>query len=99
MLKRLRELQHETKTIGDVRGKGMMVAAEFVEDRLTKRPAIELVKRIQAKCFERGVLVWRVGHWPNVIRFTPSLVITRNHMDRGLEIFSDAVKEAERELK
>lgn len=99
MLRRLKELQQETKTIGDVRGKGMMVAAEFVEDKKTKKPATELVKRIQAKCLERGVLVWKAGHWPNVIRFLPPLVITRDHTDKGLDVFSDAVKEAERELK
>ncbi len=99
MSRRLKELQQETTTIGDVRGKGMMVAAEFVEDKKTKKPATELVKRIQAKCLERGVLVWKAGHWPNVIRFLPPLVITRDHIDKGLDVFSDAVKEAERELK
>jgi len=96
MLKRLKELQQETKTIGEVRGKGMMVAAEFVEDKRTKRPALELVKKIQARCFERGVLVWKAGHWPNVIRFLPPLVIMRNHIDKGLDVFSETVKEAER---
>jgi diaminobutyrate-2-oxoglutarate transaminase len=99
MLKRLKDLQQETKTIGDVRGKGMMVAAEFVEDRRTKKPAIELVKKVQAKCLERGVLVWKAGHWPNVIRFLPPLVITRDHIDKGLDIFSDVVKEVERQLE
>lgn len=99
MLKRLKELQQETKTIGDVRGKGLMVAAEFVEDKKTKKPATELVKKVQAKCLERGVLVWKAGHWPNVIRFLPPLVITRHHIDNGLDVFADAVKEAEHELK
>ena len=98
MLKRLKDLQEETKTIGDVRGKGMMVAAEFVEDNRTKKPAIELVKKIQLKCLERGVLVWKAGHWPNVIRFMPPLVITHEHIDKGLDAFSDAVKEAEHML-
>jgi len=99
MLRRLKDLQQETKTIGDVRGKGMMVAAEFVEDKQTKKPAIEVVKKVQARCLERGVLVWKAGHWPNVIRFLPPLVITHEHIDKGLDIFSEAVKEAERGLK
>lgn len=77
----------------------MMVAAEFVEDRRTKKPAIELVKKVQAKCLERGVLVWKAGHWPNVIRFLPPLVITRDHIDKGLDIFADVVKEVERQLE
>jgi len=99
MLKRLKDLQQETKTIGDVRGKGMMVAAEFVEDKETKKPAVDLVKKVQAKCLERGVLVWKAGHWPNVIRFLPPLVITHDHIDKGLSVFSEAVKEAEHELR
>lgn len=98
MMKRLKDLQQETKTIGEVRGKGLMVAAEFVEDKRTKNPAVELVKKIQLRCLERGVLVWKAGHWPNVIRFLPPLVITREHIDKGLDVFSEVVKEAEREL-
>ena len=98
MLKRLKDLQQETKTMGDVRGKGMMVAVEFVEDKHTRKPAVELVKKVQAKCLERGVLVWKAGHWPNVIRFLPPLVITREHIDRGLDVFSEAVKGAEHGL-
>ena len=98
MLKRLKDLQQETKTIGEVRGKGLMVAAEFVEDKRTKKPAVELVKKIQLRCLERGVLVWKAGHWPNVIRFLPPLVITHDHIDKGLDVFSEVVKEAEREL-
>jgi diaminobutyrate-2-oxoglutarate transaminase len=98
MLKRLKELAQECKTIGDVRGRGLMVAAEFVEDKKTKKPAIELVKKIHIKCFERGVIAWKAGHWPNVIRFLPPLVITHEHLDRGLDIFSECVKEAEREF-
>jgi diaminobutyrate-2-oxoglutarate transaminase len=98
MIKRLKDLQQETKTIGEVRGKGLMVAAEFVEDKRTKKPAVELVKKIQLRCLEHGVLVWKAGHWPNVIRFLPPLVITREHIDKGLDVFSEVVKEAEREL-
>jgi diaminobutyrate-2-oxoglutarate transaminase len=98
MMRRLKDLQQETKTMGEVRGKGLMVAAEFVEDRRTKKPAVELVKKIQFRCFERGVLVWKAGHWPNVVRFLPPLVITRDHIDKGLDVFSEVVKEAEREL-
>ncbi len=98
MLKRLGDLQQETKTIGEVRGKGLMVAAEFVEDRDTKKPAVELVKKIQLRCLERGVLVWKAGHWPNVIRFLPPLIITREYIDKGLDVFTEVVKEAERGL-
>ncbi len=97
MLKRLQELQQGCSTIGDVRGRGLMVAAEFVEDKKSKKPGVELVNRIQKRCLERGVLVFKAGHWPNVIRFLPPLIIRHDHIDKGLDIFSDVVKEVERE--
>ena len=96
MLERLKDFQQESKTVGDVRGRGLMVAAEIVEDKNTKKPAVELVSKIQKRCLERGVLVWNAGHWPNVIRFLPPLVITHEHIDKGLDVFFDVVKDVER---
>ncbi len=95
MLNRLKELEKDSKIIGDVRGKGLMVAAEFVKDKKKKTPDTESVRKIQTKCLERGVLVWKAGHWPNVIRFLPPLVITREHIDKGLDVFCEVVKEVE----
>jgi len=99
MLKRLQEMQQGSSIIGDVRGRGLMVAAEFVEDRRTKKPGVELVKKIQKRCLEKGVLVFKAGHWPNVIRFLPALIIRHDHIDKGLDVFSDIVKEVEREAR
>ena len=96
-MKRLKELEGESRIVGDVRGRGLMVATEFVKDKKTKKPDTEIVKKIQTKCLERGVLVWKAGHWPNVIRFLPPLVITRDHIDKGLDVFCEVVKELERE--
>lgn len=99
MRKRLKDLQQEAKTIEDVRGKGSMVAVESVEDKQTKKPPVELVRKVQVKCLERGVLVWNAGQWPNVIRFLLPLSDYREHADKGLNMFSDVVKETQRQLK
>lgn len=95
----LNDLMAESRHIGEVRGKGLMVGVEFVEDKESKKPAEELVKDIQVSCFKKGIVVWKGGHWSNVIRFLPPLVITPELIDKGLEIFSHVVKEREKRFK
>lgn len=77
--------------MGDVRGKGLMVAVELVKDRETKKPATELRSRIIKKAFEKGLLVLGCGE--NSIRFCPSLTISSDEIDLGLTLFEDALKQ------
>ena len=94
-LPRLRELQDESKFIGDTRGKGLMLGAEFVMDKKTKKPWTEFAKGVRKACYQRGLIVEVGGHFSNVVRFMPPLVITRELAEAGLEIFADAVREVE----
>ncbi len=94
--KTLKDLQDEVNHIGDVRGKGLFLGVEFVEDKDTKKPAEDLLKKVVAKCLERGVVVWKGGHWINVARFIPALTITKELLFKGLEIFSEVVKELDK---
>ncbi len=87
----LRELQKTYECMGDVRGKGLMVAVELVKDRETKKPATELRSRIIKKAFEKGLLVLGCGE--NSIRFCPSLTISSDEIDLGLTLFEDALKQ------
>lgn len=98
VLSRLKEMEHESNIIGEARGKGLMLAVEFVEDKKTKKPLTEDVANIQHECFERGVVLWKGGHWPNVIRFLPPLVITKDLMDKALDIFEQEVKKKEQQI-
>lgn len=77
---------------GDVRGKGLFVGVEFVKDKKTKEPAPEILKEIQEKCFQRGLLLWKGGRWNNVARFMPALVITDGLLDQGIDIFEEVIK-------
>lgn len=95
-LQRMRELAEDSKSIGDVRGKGLMIGLEFVKDKMTKEPWKEIASEIQMKCLKKGVLVWKAGHYGSVIRFLPPLVITSELLDKALDVFEDCVKEAER---
>jgi 4-aminobutyrate aminotransferase-like enzyme len=88
---RLKEIQRKYSIIGDVRGKGLMVGAEIVKDPDTKEPAPELTKEIMTKCFKRGLAIITSGK--STMRFVPPLVITRELVDAGLDVFEGAVKE------
>ncbi|MBA2731376.1 MAG: acetyl ornithine aminotransferase family protein [Acidobacteria bacterium] len=85
----LRKLMQKHHCIGDVRGLGLMVGVEFVEDRASMKPAPELRERIEYACFERGLIILGAGF--NTIRWSPPLIITRENIDVALEIFDEAI--------
>lgn len=86
----LKDLMQEKKLIGDVRGEGLMMAAELVRDRKTKKPAPEEIGRVEAECFRKGLVVIGCGY--STVRFIPPLVIEKDELERGLEIFASALK-------
>lgn len=57
-----------------------------------------MTERLLARLFERGVIVEDAGHFANCIRLMPPLTMTRETMDKALEIFEDVVKEEGTEL-
>jgi 4-aminobutyrate aminotransferase len=92
----LRKLQEEHRLIGDVRGRGLMIGVELVRDRETREMATKETEEILQRCFEKGLLTLPCG--PNVIRFSPPLVIRREQIDRGLAIFDEVLTEVENSL-
>jgi 4-aminobutyrate aminotransferase len=80
-------------TIGDVRGKGLMVGMELVTDRATKEPARQVLKDLLQAAFERGLLLLPCG--VSTIRFMPALNISQEIADEGLDIFDRALTVAE----
>lgn len=94
-LKYLKDLMEESRIVGDVRGKGLMIGIEIVKDKRTKEPSAELTVKILQEAFKKGLIVWRAGHYGNVIRLLPALVITKELMLKGLEILRDAILSVE----
>ncbi len=92
----LAEMQALHPTIGEVRGKGLMIGVEFVLDKQTKAIARDHAENIMQKCFEKGMLMLTAGK--SSIRLSPALNITRDLVDEALEIFEEAITEAEKEL-
>jgi len=85
----LQRLQKRYDCIGDVRGFGLMLGVEFVKDRASKEPAVELRDRIEMACFERGLIILSAG--TNAIRWSPPLVLSKENVDVALEIFDEAI--------
>ena len=92
----LEEIQARHPSIGQVRGKGLMIGVEFVKDRETKVPAKELTDSVVDLGFERGLLMLSCGK--SVIRIAPPLSMSKSKMDEGLKLFEDALTAAEKEL-
>jgi len=92
----LEEIMPRHPSIGNVRGKGLMIGVEFVKDQQTKEAAKELTDRVVELAFERGLLLLSCAK--SVIRFAPPLSISKTEVDEGLQIFAEAVTLAEKEL-
>ncbi|CAN5857493.1 acetyl ornithine aminotransferase family protein [soil metagenome] len=88
---RLAAMADAHDAIGEVRGKGLMIGVELVEDRKTKKRAKKLRDEVVNRCFEKGLLI--LGCGPNTIRWAPALVIDRETADKAIEIFEEVLNE------
>jgi len=94
--KRFAEMQQKYEMIGEVRGKGPMLALELVRDRATKEPAGDEAKRLTKLCYEKGLIILSCGAHGNVVRFLMPLVITDEQLERGLAILEESLVEVSR---
>jgi len=78
---KLIELQQKHQLIGDVRGMGLLVAIELVEDRATKAPATAATLRLMEAARENRIMVGRGGLYGNVLRLSPPMNIGRSDVD------------------
>jgi 2,2-dialkylglycine decarboxylase (pyruvate) len=94
LLDRLRELQAEHEQMGDVRGRGLLVGVELVEDRERRRPADALGAAVTGECLERGLSmnIVRAGTSANCFRMAPPLTISEDEIDLAVEILDASLK-------
>ncbi|MFQ5710262.1 MAG: aspartate aminotransferase family protein [Candidatus Geothermarchaeales archaeon] len=91
---RLEELAERYEVIGDVRGRGLMIGVEFVEDRETKEPAAEKLSKITEECLKRGLsigLVTRPGR-QSLWRLVPPLTTSYEELDRATDIIGESLE-------
>ncbi len=81
------------RLMGDVRGKGLMVAVELVKDKRTKERAPAERDDLMQRCFHKGLLL--LGCGPNSIRFAPPLIIDKSDVDTAVALFDEALSELE----
>jgi 4-aminobutyrate aminotransferase len=84
-----RRLMNRHACIGDVRGRGLMVGIEFVEDRDSREPAPAIVRKLVDDAFERGLLL--LGAGKSALRLAPALVIGADDIDTGLGIIDECL--------
>ncbi|MGQ9585132.1 MAG: acetyl ornithine aminotransferase family protein [Anaerolineae bacterium] len=95
MMEKLLAMQSRHPSVGDVRGKGLMIGAELVMDREKKTPASTLRDNVLYEAYLRGLLI--LGCGVSTVRFMPALNIPAHAVDEGLEIFEEALTAAEKQ--
>ncbi|GAB2754080.1 4-aminobutyrate--2-oxoglutarate transaminase [Amycolatopsis magusensis] len=90
VLPRLRTVADRTGVIGDVRGRGAMIAAEFVKPG-TSEPDAALTGRVAKACHSAGVVVLTCGTYGNVVRLLPPLSLSPELLDEGLTVLEQAI--------
>ena len=92
----------EQRGVGDVRGLGMFLGVEFVDDKATKAPfapELGIAKRVQAAALERGVVTYACrgtveGTRGDHLLFAPPLVLTETQADEIVEVLGASVDAA-----
>jgi 4-aminobutyrate aminotransferase len=88
----LREIQPKNVTIGEIRGMGLMIGIEIVEDAESKAPAAAVAGKIKAAVREKGVLLGLGGVYGNVLRIQPPLIISDDELDKVLAAIKEVLE-------
>ncbi|MGC9159411.1 MAG: acetyl ornithine aminotransferase family protein [Terracidiphilus sp.] len=95
MLDRLNGWKRTHPMVGDVRGRGLMIGVELVEDKATRKPAPALRDRVETLAFERGLMILGCGE--TTLRLCPPLIISEEEAMVALDILEEALALAEKE--
>jgi 4-aminobutyrate aminotransferase-like enzyme len=92
-LARLEGMMRKYEVVGEVRGKGLWLAAEFVKDRETREKDFETAAAVNRQCLKDGLyLIHDSISW--FVRLQPPLTIERSLVEQGLDILEDAIARA-----
>lgn len=90
LLEKMEDVAARHPIIGQVRGKGLMIGMEFVQDQKTKEPAKKLATELIQEAFHKGLLLLPCG--VSTIRFMPPLMISRELADEAVEIMEKSIE-------
>ncbi len=92
--KEIKDGAKDTRVIGDVRGRGLMIGIELVEDKESRIPLNgDAVGGIIMGMLNRGMLMIPCGRFGNVFRFMPPLILTKEHAKKAVDILIDVTKD------
>ena len=89
IIKRIAEWPSKYDLVGDVRGRGLMIGIDLVQDKQTKAQAGPERDRVVDLAFERGVLF--LGAGPSTIRICPPLIVTKEQADVALDVLEECI--------
>jgi len=93
LLDGLAVMEREHEEVGEVRGKGLMVAVEYVESG-GKSPSPEITSRVLDECRQRGLLVGKGGRHGNCLRISPPMSVTKAEVESAVGILREATAAA-----
>lgn len=91
LLEGLNILRKKYDFIGDVRGRGLMIATEFVDKK--DKPNSEIATKILQSCLKNNLLLLMCGTYSNIIRWIPPLIVNEDEINKALKIFEKAIIE------
>lgn len=91
----MQQWKEKYRIIGDVRGVGAMQLVEFVKDRHTKAPDMEVAMEVIKDAIGKGLILIRAGLYSNCIRLLPPIVITDEQLQEGLAVLESAIASAQ----
>jgi len=94
LLERLKDLQQRHKVIGDVRGRGLMLAIEMVKDRKSKEPDADVTAAVFESCRGQGLVLSKSGPNRSVLRMVPPMCLSLQDVDKVADGLDRAFTEA-----
>jgi 4-aminobutyrate aminotransferase len=97
IFERVRDWKQSHASVGDVRGRGLMIGIEIVKDKATREPAAALRNRIETLAFERGLMILGCGE--TSLRLSPALIVSKEEATVALDILEESLTIAEKEYE
>lgn len=94
LLERLNDLKDKYSVIGDVRGKGLMLALEFVKDRDSKTPDKDMTTEVFEACRAQRIILSKSGPYQQCLRMVPPLCLSMENVDQVATCLDMALKNA-----
>ncbi len=88
----LEPLCNDLTLVGEIRGRGLMIGLELVEDA-DKTPAVEAAKEVKKRCREAGILIGVGGTYANVVRLQPPLVLSEDEAAQIVDVLSKVLRD------